>query len=313
MIDSNRYRFISIIVPCYNSKKTIKECVSSIVSQDYPEDSFEILIIDDGSNDGTRDILKEIGRGKNIKLFFHAENRGLAAARNTGIGNANGEILLFVDSDMILSERFLQKVNNLFARDDIIGVIGKRISHHTVKMDKYQRYRNEYKRIKNWSKPIPFYYFLFNLTAVRKEVIEEVGYFNETYKIWGGEDNDLAYRIYKKYPAGLYFNPELIGYHRHYKPLKNELENIYKFAMINLPMLVRGGEEMVKAYKLEYSTAYTGSNFLKAWVGRFLITGLVKKAGIFFYEISFYPLSNIFLKLLFANYLLRGFSKSANK
>ncbi|MEG0826313.1 MAG: glycosyltransferase family 2 protein [Bacilli bacterium] len=91
---------VSIIIPCYNCHKTIEKTVLTIVAQTY--DNIEILLIDDGSTDETLKILKELqNKNKNITVFSN-KNFGVSYTRNFGIKKANGEYIMFVDSDDLL-------------------------------------------------------------------------------------------------------------------------------------------------------------------------------------------------------------------
>lgn len=88
---------ISIIVPMYNREKHIEECIDSILTQTYK--NIEILLIDDGSTDGTVDKVKQyVEKYSNIRYIFQ-NNQGVSVARNTGIKEALGEFIMFVDSD----------------------------------------------------------------------------------------------------------------------------------------------------------------------------------------------------------------------
>lgn len=87
---------ISIIVPVYNVEKYVRKCLDSVVNQAYKD--LEILIVDDGSTDGSGKICDEYKKDDRVKVF-HTENRGLSAARNYGIDRAHGEWIGFVDSD----------------------------------------------------------------------------------------------------------------------------------------------------------------------------------------------------------------------
>jgi teichuronic acid biosynthesis glycosyltransferase TuaG len=90
--------FFSIIVPCFNGQKYIDRCIKSILSQTY--NGFEVLVIDDGSSDSSYEILKKYSdEDKRIKLIRHKINQGLSSARNTGLNNAVGQFIAFLDID----------------------------------------------------------------------------------------------------------------------------------------------------------------------------------------------------------------------
>lgn len=86
---------VSVIVPVYNNEKYVETCIRSICQQTYQ--NLEILVINDGSTDGSRQILERMAeKDKRIRLI-HQENAGVSAARNKGIELADGEYLTFVD------------------------------------------------------------------------------------------------------------------------------------------------------------------------------------------------------------------------
>lgn len=87
---------LSIVIPAYNEKDTIDEIVRRVQNVEFEK---EIIIIDDCSNDGTRDIINKIS-GNNIKKFFHEENRGKGAALRTGFQHVTGDIVIIQDADL---------------------------------------------------------------------------------------------------------------------------------------------------------------------------------------------------------------------
>jgi len=89
---------ISIILPMYNAKKFIDMSIKSVINQTY--NNWELIIIDDFSNDGSSEIARKYSFVyNNIKYFKHIRNKGVAAARNTGIKKARGTYIAFLDSD----------------------------------------------------------------------------------------------------------------------------------------------------------------------------------------------------------------------
>lgn len=88
---------VSIIVPIYNSQRYIKECVDSLINQSLPD--IEIILVDDGSTDKSGEIIDVLEKEDERIVVFHQENGGIGSARNTGLRNANGEYILFLDSD----------------------------------------------------------------------------------------------------------------------------------------------------------------------------------------------------------------------
>ncbi len=89
--------YVSIIIPVYNEKNTITELIEKVKNADTGLLNKEIIIVDDGSNDGTKDIVKKIN---NAKVFFHDKNKGKGAAIKTGLQHAKGDYILIQDADM---------------------------------------------------------------------------------------------------------------------------------------------------------------------------------------------------------------------
>lgn len=112
---------LSVIVPCYNSRSYIAECLVSILP--YLSDSVELIIVNDGSTDGSAEIIERtILNHKDNITVIHQENAGLSAARNVGIKTAKGEYIAFLDSDDFFHSDFWQEVLPLI-NDSSIDII----------------------------------------------------------------------------------------------------------------------------------------------------------------------------------------------
>ena len=100
---------ISVILPIYQVENYIDECLNSIMVQTYGD--IEIICVNDCTMDNSITIVKEyMKKDKRIRLINHSENRGLGGARNTGIDSANGEYILFVDSDDYIHKTLVEKL-----------------------------------------------------------------------------------------------------------------------------------------------------------------------------------------------------------
>lgn len=113
---------ISVIVPVYNAEKYLDGCIDSIVSQDYPE--LEILLVDDGSTDGSERICLDHAARDGRIIYIRQENRGVSAARNRGIAASSGEWICFADSDDRLEENALSLLASLAGEPETDLVIG---------------------------------------------------------------------------------------------------------------------------------------------------------------------------------------------
>lgn len=106
---------ISIIVPVYNSEKYLCRCIKSIQGQTYHR--FEVLLMDDGSSDGSRDICESICERDSHFLFFSLAHRGVSCARNEGMRRARGKYLFFLDSDDEMHPRLLETLHFLVEKN----------------------------------------------------------------------------------------------------------------------------------------------------------------------------------------------------
>lgn len=99
---------ISIIVPAYNIKNYLSDCLDSILAQDFM--NYEIIIVDDGSTDGTAEICDDYQKHYDKISVIHQKNSGLSGARNAGIKQSKGEYLAFIDGDDLVASDFLSKL-----------------------------------------------------------------------------------------------------------------------------------------------------------------------------------------------------------
>lgn len=109
---------VSIIVPVYNARNTIADCLAGIVGQTYP--NWEAIVIDDGSTDGSFEVIIKLAEGDARIRPRHQENRGVSSARNTGLGHAQGEYIVFVDADDYLEKDFLQRMLREMPETDFV-------------------------------------------------------------------------------------------------------------------------------------------------------------------------------------------------
>jgi glycosyltransferase involved in cell wall biosynthesis len=132
----------SIIIPCYNSQKTIANSIDSVISQNYT--NFDIIVVNDGSIDNTKDIiLSYCDRFPNVTLISKG-NSGVSTARNRGLDAATGDYIFFMDSDDALDPYMLKKIAKTIERNDcdlvlfghkIVSKEGKIIKKNPIKTD----------------------------------------------------------------------------------------------------------------------------------------------------------------------------------
>ena len=100
---------VSIIIPCYNVEKYLDRCMNSLANNTY--DNKEIIFINDGSNDSTSSILDNYKDKYTFVKVIHKKNEGVSKARNSGLSNADGEYVMFVDPDDYVEPNFIAKAS----------------------------------------------------------------------------------------------------------------------------------------------------------------------------------------------------------
>ena len=98
---------VSVIIPVYNSEKTIQQCIETVLDNKYSD--FEVIVVDDCSTDNSRKIISHILRKRPFTFLKNKENRGPGFTRNQGIRRAKGDIILLLDSDSYVPENWIEQ------------------------------------------------------------------------------------------------------------------------------------------------------------------------------------------------------------
>ena len=185
----NKPKLVSIVIPCYNDKEYIEESVNSALNQSYQH--FEIIIVDDGSDEKTKKVLSNLHHQK-IKLITQV-NKGLSAARNTGFKEAKSDYVLTIDSDDTVETTFLEKALSILENNLEYGAVS---SHCTIFIN------NNHKISEHKPKGGGLNNFLFDNNSVsfaliRRKAWGEVGGYDEKM-IKGFEDWEFWIALTKK-------------------------------------------------------------------------------------------------------------------
>ena len=203
---------VSIVIPTYNRKPILIKCLHALENQILNKliGFYEIIVIDDGSTDGTISWIKENSEKLPHVVLYEQEHGGPALGRNLGVKKSLGDVIIFIDSDLVVVNKFL--------------------IHHVNKLHKYWLKKNKkcftYGSVINTSNfqnplsetnkitDISFAYFATGNVAISKELLLDVGLFDTSFSLYGWEDLELGERL-KKIGVKLIKCHEAKGFHWH--------------------------------------------------------------------------------------------------
>jgi cellulose synthase/poly-beta-1,6-N-acetylglucosamine synthase-like glycosyltransferase len=196
----------SVIVAAYNAEETIGACLESLLELDYPLARHEIIIVDNASQDATPTILGAYSRRITV---LREERKGPAAARNTGVRRATGDVVAFTDSDCVVDRQWLRCLVAPLA-DSTVGVVGgrNRARQPCNAIAAFgERIHDHRRAIEDL---VPPYAITMNWSS-RLSVLHEVGLFDPD--LLRCQDVDLAYRLIQG-GYRLVYEPNAVVYHR---------------------------------------------------------------------------------------------------
>jgi glycosyltransferase involved in cell wall biosynthesis len=211
---------ISVVIPTFNSRDVLRRTISELVSQAFPKHAYEIVIADDGSTDGTAEMVREAQRGPVAVRYVSQPNLGRSAARNRGARAALGRILLFIDADIWATPTLLATHHAHYpAGVQHLGVQGRSLTHPDARTTPFMRAREitpdlSVRRRHDLS---PVHIITRNFSVLRSE-FEAVEGFDEGFTGYGWEDIELAMRMQAR-GARFDYDPGALGYHFHVETL----------------------------------------------------------------------------------------------
>ncbi|MCK5581649.1 MAG: glycosyltransferase [Candidatus Omnitrophica bacterium] len=222
---------ISIIIPAYNAERTISKTLERVFACMPPDGTqSEVIVVDDGSTDQTAEIVRGFGSVK----YVYQENKGPAAARNRGLREGQGDIVFFTDSDCLPQSDWLEKMFPHFQGPQVGVVCGSYGIANPQSVLARGIHQEILFRHRTLMPQYPKVFGSYNF-AVRKNVFEEAGGFNETYPHASGEDNDLAYKILNK-GHKIYFEKESFVDHHHPERLPKYLKEQFRHGFWRVKM-----------------------------------------------------------------------------
>lgn len=225
---------VSIIIPTYNRADFLKEAIESVLAQTFCD--FELIVVDDGSTDRTRDLLD--GYGARLRPIFQA-NRGVSSARNAGIRAAQGRYIALLDSDDLwLPKKLAAQIAAMEAQPDIplchTEEIWIRRGVRVNQMKKHQKHGGYI-----FPHCLPFCVVSPSSALMRRTLFDEVGDFDEALPAC--EDYDLWLRITKTHPVHFIETPLIIKRGGHEDQLSRTHWGLDRFRIQSLDKLLQAG------------------------------------------------------------------------
>lgn len=215
MPTASGFKQVSIVLAAFNALEYTRTCLESIIK--YTSVPYELILVNNGSSDGTKEHFETI---PGAHLIHNETNLGFSRGYNQGIKASSGKYVVLINNDCIVSSNWLENMLSCAASDPAIGLVGprgnringpQRLERQFNSMSEFHRFARDFNR------PDPQRWFeVKNIVGfcllVKREVVEKIGYFDESYGLGTHEDRDYALRArqagFKLYCAG-----DVIVYH----------------------------------------------------------------------------------------------------
>jgi glycosyltransferase involved in cell wall biosynthesis len=207
--------FISVIIPTYNRQPILEKCLRALEQQHWipnqPIAGYEVVVVDDGSTDGTVNWLQDRAAEFPHVRVLCQEHLGPAAARNLGIAQAQGDTIIFIDSDLVVTEQFLQAhANALLGGQQSLGSDRLFTYGWVINTCNFDNPTHEPYKITDFSAA----YFATGNVAIARHWLEAAGQFDTRFSLYGWEDLELGVRL-QQLGLKLIKCPTAVGYHWH--------------------------------------------------------------------------------------------------
>ncbi len=241
---------VSVVIPAYRARDALRLLLLGLARCTLDgRHSLQVVVVDDGSDDGTGDMVAEVTVGYELTYLFipRTAESGRAAARNAGIAAATGELVVFVDADQVVPPGFLAAHVRAHEASRELVVVGPRHDIEPVDPEAYAAGAppvvtgGDHRELllavfsDNFNNLATCWYWLFSCNvSVRREYLTAVGGFDTGYRGWGLEDSDLGYRL-RRHGLAFAWQPTTVLYHQRAQHVTPEM---YQQWRANLTYLI---------------------------------------------------------------------------
>ena len=260
---------ISVVVPTYNRRETVLRTLQTLFAQDFPPSAYEIIVVVDGSTDGTASAVRALTPNCRL-VVLEQQNKGLAGARNTGFRAASSDLVIFLDDDMLCDPGLLA-AHVCAHSDDATVAFGaiflSRDSPRTLAAECFNRELGSYclAHQKGEIRPWRITDCVFGNTSIQKRILEEHGGFDERFRM--REDLELGLRIFK---AGVQpkYVPEGVARQYYDKTSADLIRDSEAFAAADVLLAIEHPEERIEGHVLALADLPPAKRLLNRIVGR---------------------------------------------
>ena len=220
--------FVSIVIPVLNAVDEVPSCLAALRAQDYPADRYEIIVVDNGSSDGTFELLNQSG-----VVALQRPERGRAKALNVGVQHARGDIICTTDISCQAGANWLRTVVDSFGDPTVACVAGeikqlKGVENAVTRFQERTNYMSPMHAINR--RRLPFLPFADGANAsFRRSVFDQIGWFEESFS--KGADVEICYRLFVLTPYKILFNYDAIVWEPGEPTLKALLYQRYRMGI----------------------------------------------------------------------------------
>ena len=206
--------YLSVVIPTYNRLPILQKCLIALEQQELTNNKvsgYEVVLVDDGSSDRTLTWIAENRFLLPHVKVYEQNHLGAAAARNLGVKSAVGDTIVFIDSDLVVTESFLQSHADALVKAEQDLKSDRAFTYGTViNTNNFEDPTCEPYKITDFSAA----YFATGNVAIKRKWLEQAGLFDTGFQLYGWEDLELGVRL-KRLNLKLIKCPQAVGYHWH--------------------------------------------------------------------------------------------------
>lgn len=225
---------ISVIIPTYNRPEILRECITCLINQNFVKSEYEIIVVNDGGKIEAEKVVNQLAKNSPVQIkYFYQKNSGQGSARNRGLNNASGNIVLLINDDILATSNLLSEHNkahkqHFHENEAVLGLIlmDPRIektpfvefmTNASLIFGRFGGHLTAYEKLAG--RETADYNFFYANISFKKSLLADLR-FDETFQKYGWEDIEFGYRLTKEKNLKIYYNSRGLAYHYH--PMEEE-------------------------------------------------------------------------------------------